>query len=50
MTGHYGYGQWHALIGLDPQYDHMTGTPMYDEYMAGYNAVKNCPADSEAPV
>ena len=41
MTGYYRSGQWHAIIGLSPQYDHMIGTPMYDEYMAGYNSEKN---------
>ena len=40
QSGFYTHGSWHAIIGLDPQYDHMEGTPMYEEYMAGYNASK----------
>ncbi len=40
QSGFYTHGSWHAIIGLSPQYDHMEGTPMYKEYMAGYNASK----------
>ncbi len=29
-------GCWHRICGLQPQYNHMKGTPMYDEYMKGY--------------
>jgi len=33
----YEEGTWHALIGLDPQYEHMKGCQAYDLYMEGYN-------------
>lgn len=38
MAEYYSHGLWHAIIGLSPQYDHMKGTPLYDEYMKGYNS------------
>lgn len=34
----YTQGMWHKMIGLDPQYDHMKGTIMYENYMKGYNS------------
>lgn len=37
MTEYYGKGVWHALIRLGPQYDHIEGTPIHEEYMKGYN-------------
>ena len=36
----YTEGQWHALIGLPPQYDHMKGCESYETYMEGYNSVE----------
>jgi len=33
----YREGAWHAIIGLNPQYEHMMGCPAYDKYMQGYN-------------
>jgi len=33
----YSEGLWHAIIGLDPQYEHMKGCQAYDLYMEGYN-------------
>jgi len=33
----YREGAWHAIVGLDPQYEHMKGCTAYDEYMVGYN-------------
>ncbi len=40
MSEFHSHGTWHAMIGLSPQYDHMEGTPMYDEYMKGYTETK----------
>lgn len=37
----YDEGMWHALIGLDPQYEHMEGCLAYDSYMEGYNKIKD---------
>ncbi len=36
----YTEGCWHAIIGLDPQYEHMKGCEAYDLYMKGYNETK----------
>lgn len=38
----YKEGMWHAMSGLKPQYEHMkdSGGTGYDEYMQGYNKVK----------
>ncbi len=37
----YTEGLWHAIIGLDPQYEHMKGCPAYDLYMKGYNKIND---------
>lgn len=47
MSGFNTHGQWHAIIGLSPQYDHMEGTPMYEEYMAGYNSIPKKEIDKD---
>ena len=37
----YTCGRWHAIIGLDPQYDHMEGCSAYDDYIQGYNSYED---------
>lgn len=39
-TKYFNEGLWHKLVGILPQYNHMKGTPMYEEYMKGYNYEK----------
>lgn len=40
MDGYMNYseGLWHSIVGLEPQYEHMKGTPAYEEYMSGYDS------------
>lgn len=43
----YTEGSWHYLVGLKPQYEHMEGCPAYDEYMEGYNNMKDKDEEKE---